>query len=90
MGMCVPENGQDFYPGYPQGYGEFFMGQGAEGPGAINFLPPNQGTPPIMEQGMHQPGKSSNILIAIASKSAVVFSSVFGPSTRNDLPLPLP
>ena len=58
MGMCVPENGQDFYPGYPQGYGEFFMGQGAEGPGAINFLPPNQGTPPIMEQGMHQPGKS--------------------------------
>ena len=90
MGMCVPENGQDFYPGYPKGYGEFFMGQGAEGPGAINFLPPNQGTPPIMEQGMHQPGKSSIILIAIASKSAVVFSSVFGPSAWNDLALPLP
>ncbi|PVD31717.1 hypothetical protein C0Q70_07135 [Pomacea canaliculata] len=50
------ENGQDFYPGYPQPYGEFFMGQGADGPGAINFLPPTQGTPPVLEQGIHQPG----------------------------------
>lgn len=55
----ISENGQDFYPGYPQPYGEFFMGQGADGPGAINFLPPTQGTPPVLEQGIHQPGTFS-------------------------------
>ncbi|KAL8570063.1 hypothetical protein ACOMHN_036340 [Nucella lapillus] len=58
MGMCVTENGQEFYPGYHQAYGEFFMGQGQEGPpGPLNFLPPppNQGTPPILDQGLHQP-----------------------------------
>ncbi|XP_076434936.1 LIM/homeobox protein Lhx5-like [Babylonia areolata] len=58
MGMCVTENGQEFFPGYHQAYGEFFMGQGQDGPpGPLNFLPPpNQPTPPILDQGMHQPG----------------------------------
>lgn len=48
------DNGQEFYPGY-QTYNEFFPGQGQEGPGNINFLPPtSQGTPPIsLEQTLH-------------------------------------
>ncbi|CAI9714823.1 homeobox Lhx1-like [Octopus vulgaris] len=51
------DNGQDFYPGY-QAYNEFFPGQGQEGPGNINFLPPtSQGTPPIsLEQSLHPGG----------------------------------
>lgn len=44
------ENGQEFYPGY-QGYGDFFGGQGQ--PDGMTFLPPSQGTPPLMDQGLH-------------------------------------
>ncbi|KAL5017473.1 hypothetical protein ScPMuIL_007062 [Solemya velum] len=50
------DNGQEvFYPGY-QGYSDFFpgQGQGQDGPGNMNFLPPSQGTPPLnIDQQMH-------------------------------------